>query len=289
MNQSDQPARAEKFRALHYDTRLLVLPNVWNPLGARLLESLGYPAVATASAAIAYSLGVDDGECIEFDLMLEIAERIARSVSVPVTADIERGYSDTPAGVKENVRRVIAAGIVGINMEDSTVEGGPLRAVEDQRQRIEAARQAAVDAGVPIVINARIDTFLEEGDHSLSERVDEAISRAKVYIEAGADCIYPILLGDIEALASVREETGAPINAYLPSSAVPLRRLQEAGISRVSLGPGMLYTSFTAMKRLAEGLLRNESYATLTSGNLPVSEVHDIVSRGAQRGTTDAA
>ena len=96
MDKTTQIQKAEKFLALHHEPKLLVLPNIWDPLGARLLEGLGYPAVATASAAVAYSLGYDDGQKIKFDAMLDVIERIASSVAVPMTADIERGYAEHP-------------------------------------------------------------------------------------------------------------------------------------------------------------------------------------------------
>ena len=119
----EQVKKTEAFLALHHDPKLLVLPNIWDPLGARLLEALDYPAVATASAAVAFSSGYDDGQKINFTIMLEVIQRIADSVQVPITADIEGGFAITPDDVAENIREVIRAGAVGINFEDGTFEG----------------------------------------------------------------------------------------------------------------------------------------------------------------------
>lgn len=124
MDKTTQIKKAEKFLALHHAPKLLVLPNIWDPLGACLLEGLGYPAVATASAAVAYSLGYDDGQKIQFLAMLHAIERIAASVTVPMTADIERGYAEQPHEIAGNIRQVLHVGAVGINFEDSAFEGG---------------------------------------------------------------------------------------------------------------------------------------------------------------------
>jgi len=123
---SEQKARAQTFLALHANGELLILPNIWNPIGARVLEHQGYLAVATASASIAESLGYEDGERIRLETMLEVLYRISRSVNLLVTADIESGYADTVATLKENILSVMETGVVGINLEDSLIEGGPL-------------------------------------------------------------------------------------------------------------------------------------------------------------------
>jgi 2-methylisocitrate lyase-like PEP mutase family enzyme len=119
MDREAQSEKARVFLALHRHPRLLVLPNVWDPLGARLMEGLGFPAVATASAAVAFSLGYDDGQKIAFDVMLDAISRVCASVDVPVTADVESGYARDLDDLADNIRRVIRAGAVGINLEDS--------------------------------------------------------------------------------------------------------------------------------------------------------------------------
>ena len=160
MNQAE---KAQTLLGLHNNGTLLILPNVWNPIGARMLQRKGYPAVATASAAIAESLGYGDGEQLKLDTMLEMVARIAHSVDVPVTADFEAGYSDTIEGLQENIMRLLNTGAVGINFEDSFDNSAHLRPIAEQVERIKAVREAAEQKGVHLVINARSDSFFAEG------------------------------------------------------------------------------------------------------------------------------
>jgi len=254
-----QTKKAEDFLALHQDPKLLVLPNIWDPAGACLLEHLGYPAVATASAAVSYSLGYNDGEHLTFDAMVDVVHRIASAVSVPVTADIERGYGSSPKEVQENVRRIIRAGAVGINIEDSYSERGKLRDEASQCERIAAARDAAGAEGVPVVINARTDVFVGH-DEITDNQIGDVISRSRAYLEAGADCIYPITLGAIDPLKKLLSEIKAPINVYANAMAAPMRELEEAGIARLSLGPGVFRASMTTMRDVAIGLQNYDAY-----------------------------
>ena len=277
MDKETQIQKAERLLELHHDPKLLVLPNIWDPLGARLLESMGYPAVATASAAVAYSLGYDDGQRIRFDVMLDAIYKITASVDVPVTADIERGYADDPSDVAENVGRVIRAGAVGINIEDSLTEGGELRSVEEQCARIEAVRRTAVKEGIPLVINARSDVFVGRVPGSHEDKVAEMIERARAYLRAGADCIYPIVLGDMDALKAIYAAIQAPINVYATKGTPPMKALEAAGISRLSLGPWFLKASLTTMKRVAEALKDYGSYDVFTKDAIENSEVLEFL------------
>jgi len=271
MDKTTQIEKAGKFLALHEDPKLLVLPNIWDPLGALLLEGLGYPAVATASAAVAYSLGYDDGQKIKFDKMLDVIERIASSVAVPITADIERGYADHPQEIAENIRQVLEAGAVGINLEDSTLEGGPLHPIDFQCECIQVIREMADKEGVPLVINARIDVFVRRGEISRDEKIEEAIVRGKAYLEAGADCLYPMGPGDIETLKRIREETKAPINVYASKAAASMNDLEAIGISRLSLGPGLIRAGLTTMKHVAQQLLDYGSYDCFSAEDIMTS------------------
>ncbi len=279
MDKKEQSKRAKDFLVLHHDPRLLVLPNIWDPLGARLLENLGYPAVATASAAVAYSLGYDDGERIRFDAMLDVIGRIADAISVPLTADIERGYAVSPDAVAKNVKQVLQAGAVGINIEDSTSEGGPLQRVDFQCARIRAVHAMAQREGVPLVINARIDTFMGGVSGSRADKISETISRANAYFEAGADCVYPILVGDLDTLKAIRAETRAPINVYATEGTASIRELEEARINRLSFGPGFLKTSLTAMRKAASELQSSGSYHGFTRDTISTDEVRNFVSK----------
>ncbi|MCQ3939112.1 MAG: isocitrate lyase/phosphoenolpyruvate mutase family protein [Chloroflexi bacterium] len=232
-----QSEKANTLLALHKNGRLLILPNVWNPFGARMLEAKGFSAVATASAAISESLGYHDGEQIKLDTMLDMVGRIVRSVDVPVTADFEAGYSDTLEGLQENTSRLLDTGAVGINFEDSFDDEKYLRPIPEQVERIKAIREAAERRGVHLVINARADSFLAEGFSSEEERIEDAVTRALAYIKAGADCIYPVGRGGKETLKILRERIPAPINVIASPKTASLKELQELGINRVSFGP----------------------------------------------------
>lgn len=281
MDKEKQRKKAEDFLALHHDPKLLVLPNIWDPIGARMLEGAGFPAVATASAAVAFSLGYDDGERITFDVALDTISRIAGAVDVPVTADVESGYARDLDDLADNIRRVIRAGAVGINLEDSTREGGPLRDIEDQCDRLRAARAAADLEDIPLVINARIDVFMsDDGKADRAELVKETIDRAKAFTAAGADCVYPILAGDLETLEAIRKAVPTPINVYGCESAAPMRDLEAVGISRFSVGPWLLKAGLTRMKEVAVALQDYGSYDVFTDGTMTTDEVRRIVRDG---------
>ncbi|MCZ6833580.1 MAG: isocitrate lyase/phosphoenolpyruvate mutase family protein [Acidobacteria bacterium] len=269
--------KARLFRRLHDGPGLLVLPNIWDPLGARLLQSLGYPAVATASAAVAYSLGYDDGERITFNAMLAVIRRIADSVHVPLTADMERGYADSPAGVADNARRVLAAGAVGINIEDSHSEGGPLRPTDQQCARIAAIRAITRETGIHMVINARTDVFITDSDATLQERITEAITRGKAYMAAGADCLYPIGAGDKDTVSRIVAGTGSPVNIYARQGAASMSDLEAVGVRRLSLGPNLLRASVQAMRQVAIQLRGQGGYDTFGEGVITSDEIRKIV------------
>ncbi len=275
----DLAQKAERLRALHHGDRLLVLPNIWDPGGARMLESLGYPAVATASAAVAYSLGYDDGQQITLDAMLDVVGRVAASVNVPVTADMEGGYAQQPKDVAENMRRVLRAGAVGINLEDSSREGEVLFDVDFQFARIQTVREMAQEEGVPLVINARTDVYLPRVSMAESERFDQALLRAKAYLKAGADCFYPIMLGDLKTLKRLHEQIRAPINVFAPTCRATLRELEDAGIARISLGPGLLRASLTTMRKIAVELQSYGSFDSFTRDMITNDEIRAYLSK----------
>src|SRR5436309_13301048 len=178
--------QARTFKQLHTGPRILVLPNAWDVITARLIESVGFAAIATSSAGVAWALGYADGERISRGEMLAVVRRIASSASVPVTADMEAGYGPTPEAAAETARGVIAAGAVGLNLEDGTNDGR-LVDVALHQDRIRAMRETGAAAGVPLVINARTDAF-EVKEWSPSDRLTAAVRRANAYCAVGADC-----------------------------------------------------------------------------------------------------
>jgi 2-methylisocitrate lyase-like PEP mutase family enzyme len=175
MGKRSQKEKAEALLSLHMDGGLLVLPNIWDPIGARVLEAKGYPAVATASAAVSASLGYEDGEKISRTTLIDLLGRIARSVDVPVTADIETGYGESLSELELTALQVIESGVVGVNIEDSLEKGAGLRAIEEQCQRISTLRQIANRQGVRLVINARVDSFVSPSFTNGRRAMEEAV------------------------------------------------------------------------------------------------------------------
>ena len=284
----DHKAKAQTFLSLHTSGELLILPNVWNPIGARVLESQGYPAIATASASIAESLGYEDGENIRLETMLETMFRISRSVRVPVTADIEAGYSDTVEALKETIVRVMETGVVGINLEDSLTEGGPLRSIPQQCERIAAVREVASRADLHLVINARVDSFLSDGFNSQQERIENAVVRAQSYIEAGADCIYPIGPGDRETLIQLRGRIAAPINVFASPKALRLTDLHQMGINRVSFGPQVFRSCLSKFVDITAELKNLGTYECFAERSLTGKDVRKFLISGKEQETYSA-
>jgi 2-methylisocitrate lyase-like PEP mutase family enzyme len=221
---------AAELRSLHVPGRPLVLPNAWDAGTARLVVEAGFPVVATSSAAVAESLGYGDHEGAAVDEMFAAARRIARAVDVPVTVDAEAGYGLPP---DELAGRLLEVGAVGCNLEDTDHTAGGLTPVDKQAAYLAAVRAAAGDR---LVINARVDVFLRAEDQSAA--LADGLARARAYLDAGADCVYPILIRSTEVLRSFVDAVGAPVNATkLPDLSIP--DLAAAGVARISLAAGL--------------------------------------------------
>ncbi len=272
MTTVDQRRKAQALLDLHLGPRILVLPNVWDPIGARVLASKGYPAVATASAAISSSLGFADGEKITRRTMLEIVSRISRAVDVPVTADMESGYAECVDKLEETTHGLIDTGAVGMNIEDSLKEGGPLRPLDEQAERVSKVREIAASRGLHFVINARVDSFLSDQFSNREERVEETVRRAEAYARAGADCIYPIGPGDAETLKLLRSRITLPLNALATPDAVSLETMAAIGINRVSFGPFIFRSCLRKFADIADALARSESYECFSREMMSNSE-----------------
>ncbi len=276
MNDLSLRAKADRLRELHDGSELLVLPNVWNPIGARILEAEGYPAVATASMAISAALGYADGERIRRSTLLDVLSRITRSVAIPVTADIEAGYGASLDELRKTIRLVIEAGVVGVNLEDSVREGLTRRPLEDQCHRLSAVREEADALDIPLVINARIDGFLMENAVP-TEALDDAVERASAYVDAGADCVYPIGPGDENTVRALRERIESPINILVGPHAHPLGTYREIGIERVSLGPFVFRAGVGQFIRIARELRTEGTYEAFGSGSPSGSDLAPLL------------
>lgn len=253
--------KAAQFLSLQTGQAILVLPNVWDPIGARILQKMGYPAVATASAAISSALGYHDGERIRKSTLFDILERIAASVTIPVTADIEMGFGASLSELEETAQQVVEAGLAGVNIEDGIEDGAKLRPVDEQCRRIAAFRQEAQRLDVPLVINARIDSFISPAFSGREAALDEAVSRAEAYRAAGADCIFPVGPGDEATVRALRDRIAGPLNILAMPGAAPLQVLQGMGVNRVSFGPFVFRACLRKFVQIAEILRDGGAYS----------------------------
>ncbi|MET8590402.1 isocitrate lyase/phosphoenolpyruvate mutase family protein [Streptomyces sp. NPDC005078] len=250
---------AQMFRSLHVPGTPLVLPNAWDGASARVVADAGAAAIATTSAGVAWSLGHGDGDHMTRDQALGAITGITATVDVPVTADIERGYATDSDGVAETVRGVLAAGAVGINLEDT------LRSVAEQAERIAAARRAADETGIPLFINARIDTHrLPPGDRKAW--LDETLTRARAYATAGADGIFVLGTPDAETVRTLVSCQPLPVNVLAGPGTLPVSELAEAGAARISAGSSITEAAYGLVRRAARELLEQGTTTSLEGG-----------------------
>lgn len=243
--------KAAHLRALHHGEKPLILVNVWDAVSAKCIADLGFPAVATSSAAVAASIGYEDEEQTPRGAMLEAIRRIAAAVPVPVSADLQSGYGVTVEDAVLTALGAIEAGAVGLNFEDGTNDAAaPLMPLDAQCARIAAIRRTADDAGVSLVINARVDTYIA-WHASAEERERETIRRANAYVEAGADCVYPILLKDEAAIERLVRAIPAPLNVLCTPKTAGIERLAELGVRRISFGSGPMHVAMDALRDFA--------------------------------------
>lgn len=263
-SKTDQIRKAEAFRQMHDRSRLLFLPNAWDAISAALFEKAGFRAIATTSAGVAWALGYTDGEGAPVDEIIAATSRIARAVSVPVTADIEGGFGDTPQEVAETVSAIIAAGAVGINLEDGTHQAGtPLRSIEDTAARIRSAREAASIAGIPIVINARTDVFIH-GDGGEQQQFETALHRARSFFANEADCFFPIGLSDPKVLARLVQEVNGPVNTTFKPGVTNISEMEQAGVARLSTATSLATASNGYLYDLAQQLFTKGTFSSTT-------------------------
>jgi 2-methylisocitrate lyase-like PEP mutase family enzyme len=255
VNIEAQIRKAQAFRKMHDRSKILVLPNAWDAVTARLFARLGFAAVATTSGGVAWSLGYPDGEHAPLAEVVAASGRIAHAVDLPVSVDMEAGYGATPEAVADTVRAIIETGAVGINLEDGLHARGTLRELGAATDRIHAAHDAAAAAGVPMVINARTDTYLLKYGASDDERFDETVRRGKAYLAAGADCIYPIGLGDAATLRALVQALDAPINVAARPGIPNVAELARLGVTRVSTATRFATIALSAVERAAKELL----------------------------------
>ncbi|WP_380681538.1 isocitrate lyase/PEP mutase family protein [Salinigranum sp. GCM10025319] len=286
MDTTTQRDRAETFRRRHTDLAdgPLVLANAWDCASTILYEDTGFEAVGTSSAAIAATHGVPDGEMLSRDEMLAVVRRIAHSVAIPVSADIEAGYGDSPDAVAETIRETIATGAVGVNLEDG-VDGpaGPLVATDDHVAVIRAARAVAEDADVPLVINGRTDVFWRSVG-AASDRVERAADRANAYADAGSDCVFVPGVTDLSLIEALVDAIDAPLNVLAGPGSPPVAELAAVGVARVSVGSGPMRATLGLLRDVADELRTEGTYHRMDNA-IPYGEVNELLA--ASVGRTD--
>ena len=253
MNRAEQAQQARLFRDKHHGSRLLLLPNAWDAMSARVFVAAGFDAIATTSGGVAWSLGYADGEQTPWAEVVAATTRIVRAARVPVTADIEAGYGETADAVMRSVAEIIEAGAVGVNLEDGMRGPVPIRSPQDAADRIRAAREAAKAAAVPIVINGRTDLYLRNiGDEA--SRFDETVERGRAYLSAGADCVYPIALRDPGTIGRLVKALGAPININVRAGSPSVAELEALGVARASTASQLALMAMSMARQVADDL-----------------------------------
>lgn len=255
-----QAEKAEIFRSLHRGPEILVLPNAWDCVSARIVEEAGFPAIATTSAGVANALGYPDGEHIPAVEMLAAVRRIARCVRVPVSADLEAGYGDIAA----TAAGLVDSGAIGLNLEDAG--GDPAQ----HAARIATVRRVGRDLGVNLVINARTDLYLNRTGDPAS-RFDRACERLRAYIDAGADCVFVPGVADEDTIRRFVETLRFPLNVLAAAGTPPIRRLRELGVARVSAGSALARAAMGLTRRIAQELKAGGDYDTMFQMAIPHS------------------
>jgi 2-methylisocitrate lyase-like PEP mutase family enzyme len=270
---------AWQFLALHGGRKTLVLPNAWDVASARIFEEAGFSAIATSSAGVAFALGYPDGQKISRSEMLAVVHRIAKAVHVPVTADVEAGYGGEPEAVAETAREVIAAGAVGMNLED-TVDGKPdlLADLVLQKEKIRAVVEASTHAGVPIVLNARTDIFLT-GIGPAETRLARTIERLNAYRDAGAQCMFAPGVKDKQTIAQLAKGVRGPLNILATAGTPPVPELEKLGVARVSMGSGPMRATLGLIARIARQLREEGTFSLMTDGAMTYADANRLFIR----------
>ena len=273
----DQSEKANLFHRLHKGPKLLMIANAWDVVSARLYEDEGFAAIGTTSAGIAAVRGYPDQQRISAAEMIEAIEPMAAALNIPLSADMEAGYSDSPTEVGQCVTQIIAAGAVGINLEDGTGEdNNPLIATDLHCAKIRTAREAAERCGIDLFINARVDVLLvPERTHDISGVVE----RAEAYIDAGANGIFVPDMGTLKpaAMADMASRIKAPLNLIAGPATPPVSELETLGIARLSFGPRPMRVALQSLRDMAREWKSTGTYSKMLGPSLSYDEVNKLL------------
>ena len=273
-----QTQKTTRLLELHHAGSPLVLINAWDAASAAIIEQAGLPAIATSSAAVANALGYADGQHVPWPEMLEAISRIAGVVRVPVTADIEAGFSSDLQQLETSVEQIIEVGAVGINLEDA-IPGhehfGPLYPSAEQVARIQLVRKVSEKAKIHLVINARVDAYWQKGP-TPEEAIRNTLERGQAYLQAGADCIFVPGLRDPDQIRTVVGQLNAPVNILAVPGTPSIPELAKLGVKRVSFGSGPHRAAMGLLRRIAEEAKTAGTYNSLIQGAVPYAEMNAL-------------
>ncbi len=279
MAKAPQSELARQFLALHDGRKTLLLPNAWDVASARIFEDAGFPAVGTSSAGVAFALGYPDGQKISRGEMLAVVHRIAEALHLPVTADVEAGYGTKPEDAAETARQVIAAGAVGMNLEDAIPDKpDALADLNLQIEKIRAVNEISERAGIAFVLNARTDVFLAEIG-AAETRLARAIERLNAYREAGAQSLFAPGVKDQETIAQLANGVRGPVNILATAGTPPLAELEKLGVARVSVGSGPMRATLGLTARIARQLHDEGTFSLMTDGAMTYADANRLFTR----------
>jgi 2-methylisocitrate lyase-like PEP mutase family enzyme len=269
--------KAARLLELHHQANPVVFINAWDVCSARIVEDAGFPALATTSAGVANALGYPDGQKIPWPQMLARIADIASAVDIPVTADIESGFSPDEQALSGAITEVIKAGAVGVNLEDLMPgeRHGALFSIADQVQRIKAARAAGNKLGIHLVINARTDAFWQTGAEP-SAALADTLERGRAYLEAGADCIFIPGMRDPQKIKTVIDAWKAPINILAGPGVPSLQELAKLGVKRVSYGSGPMRAAMGALRKIAAEAISPGTYSVMAELAIPYDDINGL-------------
>jgi len=251
-----------QFYKLHHSQGIFVLPNAWNAKSAQLFQEKGFPAIATSSAAVASSLGYDDGEQMPFDTYVFVIKRILDVTSIPLTVDIEMGYGLTPDDIYTNIQTLISLGVVGINIEDSSIEHGKrtLQNATIFAQTLKTIRQRLTADDLQLFINVRCDTYLLD----VKNKDNETKERVKLYEESGADGIFLPCISNEDDIREAVKATKLPVNVMVIPGLPDLDTLEQLGVKRVSMGPFLYNKVYETAAVLAQQITKEKTLSIIT-------------------------
>jgi 2-methylisocitrate lyase-like PEP mutase family enzyme len=263
------------FKKLHDGSKLLHLPNAWDAGSARLFESLGAPAIATTSAGVAWAMGYADGDNMPAEVAIGVAANIARVLTVPLTVDLENGYSDDAGVVAQNALRLIDAGVAGINIEDG---GGTPQLLA---AKIAAIKKLAAQSGKELFINTRTDVYLR-GLAPEGERVAEVLKRAALYKEAGADSLFVPGICKVDEIKAVVAGAGLPVNVMDWPGVPSADALRQLGVARLSAGSGIPQALWAVAAGMAKDFLATGSAGPLIANAMPYGDLQALFTKAAR-------